>query len=190
MIDWSFIGGLEGRRLDGYVPRDESGVPLAHSGVTIATGCDLGWATPRELRQFPDAVQARVRPYLGRFGSDAAAFVAAHPLAVSPPEADAIDRATFADETNLLVSAYARHALRSFVSLPDRAQTVIASVAFQYGVLARKTPHFWAAACARDYESMHAILKDFGDDYPTRRHAEADYLAPLCLGAPALTNKQ
>ena len=47
MIDWHFIGELEGQSvLTGYVPDPE----ISASGVTIATGVDLGQLTPAELR--------------------------------------------------------------------------------------------------------------------------------------------
>jgi hypothetical protein len=173
MIDFAFIGELEGRRLQGYVP--EGG----HSGVTIATGCDLGWLTEHALARMPDLCSVRFAPYHGRIGADAREYLAAHPLAISSADANRVDQVTFDDDITAIAQAFRCAAHTSFISLPDRAQTVIASVGFQYGNLARKCPHFWARAVARDYTGMVATLRDFGDAYPTRRHKEADYLAVL-----------
>jgi type VI secretion system secreted protein VgrG len=38
MIDFSFIGQLEGNKTEGYVPDPEN----SNSGVTIASGFDIG----------------------------------------------------------------------------------------------------------------------------------------------------
>jgi hypothetical protein len=173
MIDWSLIGRLEGRRLEAYVP--DSG----NSGATIASGCDLAWLSDRERAQMPGLCGLRFAPYVGRVGAEAAAFVKAHPLTISPGDADGVDRVTFGDETATLSSAYTRDSLSSFISLPDRAQTVLASVGFQYGNLRRRTPRFWAFAIARHYAGMVDELRNFGDAWPTRRNAEADYLAAI-----------
>ncbi|HWY14446.1 MAG TPA: pesticin C-terminus-like muramidase [Rhizomicrobium sp.] len=175
MIEFAFIGSLEGRSLNGYVPD----VAAGRSGVTIATGCDLGWATPAEFVQFPDLMQIWFRPYLGLRGSDAAAFLKAHPLSICAADADAIDAVTFADDIATISNAWNRDAVTVWATVPARAQTVIASVGFQYGNLKRKTPHFWAHSIARNWDAMHADLENFGDAFETRRHKEANYLAPL-----------
>ena len=42
-INWKFIGKLEGEGVEtGYVPTDNNGKIIGTSGVTIATGVDLG----------------------------------------------------------------------------------------------------------------------------------------------------
>ena len=64
-----------------------------------------------------------------------------------------------------------------FAQLPAPMQTVIASVAFQYGDLASRTPKFWAQVVARDWSSALANLRNFGDSYGTRRRKEADLLS-------------
>jgi len=69
--------------------------------------------------------------------------------------------------------------MTDFFSLPRQAQTVIASVSFQYGNLALRTPNFWKAITAQDWKRTIAILKKFGDRYPSRRNAEANLLEGL-----------
>jgi len=178
MIDFAFIGELEGRTLSGYVPEGRQ------SGVTIATGCDLGWLAERVRARMPDLCSVRFAPYRGRIGAEARAFLAAHPLTISAADADRVDQVTFDDDVAAISSAFRGAAHASFLSLPDRAQTVIASVGFQYGSLSRKCPHFWARTVARDYAGMVATLRDFGDAYPTRRCREARYLEALLASAP------
>lgn len=172
MIDWAWVGGLEGRSLAGYVP--DSG----RSGVTIATGCDLAWLTDTELLQMPNLCGTRFRPYRGLTGVTARNFVGAHPITISEADADGVDQVTFAADVATISTAFARDSHTAFSTLPNRAQTVLASVAFQYGNLARKCPHFWAVCVARDYAGMVRVLRDFGDEYSTRRNKEADYLEP------------
>jgi Bacterial toxin homologue of phage lysozyme, C-term len=179
-IDWTFIGTLEGQSiLKGYVP-NASG---SDSGVTIATGCDLGQLTPAKLDGFdiPAALKTRLRPYLGLRRQAAQDFLDDHPLEITAAEADALDAAVRAPIVDQLRSFYdgavAPGAAR-FDDLPDAAQTVIASVAFQYGSgLKTRTPHFWATVVAQDWPKAIAELRNFGDHYPTRRNKEADYLA-------------
>jgi Bacterial toxin homologue of phage lysozyme, C-term len=49
-IDFDLISELEGgQRLEGYVPLDKQGRPSLNSGVTIATGFDIGQRSPLEI---------------------------------------------------------------------------------------------------------------------------------------------
>jgi hypothetical protein len=61
----------------------------------------------------------------------------------------------------------------SFEDLPDGVQTVIASVAFQYGSLQKRTPNFWRQITSGDWQGAYRNLQNFGDDYGTRRKKEA-----------------
>ena len=65
---------------------------------------------------------------------------------------------------------------KDFQDLPSNKQTVLASVAFQYGDLPKKTPKFWKYATSDDWDSVKRELNDFKDDYPTRRRKEAKLL--------------
>ena len=64
----------------------------------------------------------------------------------------------------------------AFYDLPGEAQTVIASVSFQYGNLAIKAPNFWHQVVEMNWSGAEANLRHFGDDFATRRNAEADML--------------
>ncbi len=63
-----------------------------------------------------------------------------------------------------------------FKDLTNEQMTVILSVAFQYGDLSKKTPNFWRQVVAGDWAGAKQNLRNFGDDYSTRRNKEADLL--------------
>lgn len=63
-----------------------------------------------------------------------------------------------------------------FDQLSSACQTLIASVAFQYGNLAICTPNFWLQVTIGDWQTALNNLRHFGDMYPTRRNIEANLL--------------
>jgi len=130
-IDWTFIGTLEGQSvLTGYVPNPDGSA----SGVTIATGVDLGQLNAAKLRAFaiPDDLIAKLLPYVGLQKQAAVAALAAQPLTITQTEADALDEADRQPIVSELTQRYdaAVAGGTGFDALPDAAQTVLASVAF------------------------------------------------------------
>lgn len=182
-VDWDFVSRLEGgRTLVAYVPDPAR----SQSGVTIATGFDLGQRDRGDLAALgldADLID-KLEPYLGVRRNEAAALLRDRPLTLADTEARALDMASHRSVLSRLRSNY-RHAPENranvlFTELPGDAQTVIASVAFQYGpALGRAAPRFWAAVTAQDWASAVDILEDFRDRYPTRRRAEAARLRRL-----------
>ena len=183
-VDWGFISAEEGgQQLHGYVPMPET----SQSGVTIATGFDIGQrgAAGIEALDVPESLKEKMKPYCGLKRSDAVAALDRAPLTITRQEANALDRAAKAEALEALRRAYDGSMsgdCDSFDALPGAAQTVIASVAFQYGVnLDQRTPRFWRAATARDWGSAVAELRDFGDRFPSRRNREADLLETILV---------
>ncbi|MEP3113020.1 pesticin C-terminus-like muramidase [Nisaea sp.] len=180
-IDHAFIeareGGLE---LAGYVPVSKKSL----SGVTIGCGVDLGQRDEDELRRWgcSAALVEQLRPYLGLKKEVAEAALEIAPLKVTEEDARFLSIAARMSITEALASFYERDAGGSFFDLPAAAQTVIASIAYQYGpnlhlpASEGGAPKFWGAACRMDWPGMEAELRDFGDVYKTRRVIEADYL--------------
>src|ERR1700722_195707 len=84
-VDWDFIAAREGAMLNGYVPRDASGNPDAHSGVTIAVGFDLGGRTVASLQALglDPTLVVLLTPYLGLRGTAAQNYVHANPLTIT-----------------------------------------------------------------------------------------------------------
>lgn len=196
-IDWDFIGELEGKRkLKGYVPDAEG----SKSGVTIATGFDLGARNLSDLAGLPQDIIDVLTPYLGIKGAAAADL--ASELVVDDSQAKVIDEFSHNEAVERLSSSWESKTGTPFADLPMGKATTIASVAFQYGDLASKAPNFWEQVTTDDWDGAVANLRNFGDNYKTRRNKEAEYFQKkrledtLAVTAPAdapsrqLTNEE
>jgi len=172
-IDFGFIKKLEGNKTKGYVPKDKDGV-LGDSGVTIASGFDLGQRNAMDLKGLPEDIVKKFLPYLGLKGE--AADTIASTLKISNKESDIINKFAAEKTVNLLKKRYENVSGKSFEDLTPEQQTVMASVQFQYGNLGTETPNFWRQVTTGDWDSAKKNLLDFGDDYPTRRKKEAALL--------------
>jgi len=177
-IDWSLIEGFEGEKvLTGYVPDPEH----SHSGVTIATGVDLGqMGLVAIYERFSTPLADKLAPYAGLTCFDAVEALDEAPLAVTPEEAAEIDEVVRAEHVSYLAKQFDAACETPFAELPEQAQTVITSVGFQYGSVARRCPKFWAAATDCNWSQVVSELRTFGDRYPTRRNKEADHLEVIC----------
>lgn len=181
-IDYAFIAAREGAlKLDGYVPDAR----FSRSGVTIATGFDLGQRRRADLLALglPARLVDQLAAYLGVRRQEARQLLVDRPLRITMADALLINsafKATFVARLarDYSASAFNRDAV-AFFDLPAEAQTTIASVAFQYGDLATAAPRFWQAVCLQDWRKTVAELRAFGDRYPTRRNMEADLLSRL-----------
>jgi hypothetical protein len=128
----------------------------------------------------PDAIIEQVRPYLGVRGNDAVEILRHRPLNMSREDASTLTECIRSDILDDLVRRYDAASDRPFRYLDQQAQTVIASIAFQFGTdLAKATPRFWRQVTTRDWKAAHANLLNFGCAYRTRRRKEAAYLADL-----------
>jgi hypothetical protein len=169
-IDWDFIGKLEGKRkLKGYVPDAKN----SDSGVTIATGFDLGARKLSDLSGLPQDIIDVLTPYLGIKGVEAAEK--AKSLNIDDSQAKVIDEFSHKESYDRLSSKWEAATGSSFSELPEHQATVIASVAFQYGDLASRTPNFWKQVTSGDWDGAVSNLRNFGDRYETRRKKEAEY---------------
>lgn len=179
-VNFGFISALEGGpTLTGYVPDPDK----SNSGVTIATGFDLGQRTDSDLvAMLPEHSELvdKLAIYCGYKRGNALSVLAARPLHITEAEALIIDNAVKQQLLNQLQQRYNAASLNEFAALPEAMQTVIASVAFQYGDLARRCPNFWRTAITADSVGMISELQNFGDRYPTRRNKEANYLIKFC----------
>ena len=169
-IDWDFIASLEGKGANqGYVPS-------LNSGVTIATGFDLKEKDTNFLASIGLSTQLidKLTPYLGISGAEAEEV--ARNLKLNDHEVMEVDLASkefyaqnIADQFNNADPS------TEFESLSSEQQTVVASVGFQYGNLSN-TPTFFKHAANGNWDLVEAELRDFKDDFQTRRDKEADYL--------------
>ena len=175
-VDFGFIRQLEGELiLSGYVPEPD----LSHSGVTIGSGIDLGQRDEESLRALgvPDDLCERLRPYFGLKKFEAVAALERAPLEITLEEAEILDHAVVGQILTSLAAKFDEDSDTPFQELDSGKQTVVASVAFQYGTdLRGRTPNFWHQVTTGDWDSALANLRDFGDAYPTRRNKEARLL--------------
>lgn len=182
-VDFSFIAELEGGcQLQGYVPA----AGISSSGVTIATGFDLGQRTEADLRKLglSNDLVAKLKPYLGKIKQEAVAALAKQPLRITPEEGLTIDKCVKQNHLERLQLKYGASPFNvkkvNFFDLPAECQTAIASVSFQYGVnLNLRAPVFWKAASSQNWHETVRILNNFGDAYPTRRGKEAKLLGKI-----------
>lgn len=92
----------------------------------------------------------------------------------------AINECSIALEVKRLTTLWANtNTYLPFNELPEQCQTAVASVFFQYGDLAKRTPNFWRKVTESNCSGALNNLRNFGDKYPTRRHKEADLLAEV-----------
>jgi len=173
-INYDFLSNLEGGcKISGYGPATEN----SKSGVTIATGFDLGQRNENDLDSLKiDAtLMVKLKPYLGLKGQTAQDLLIKSPLKISLVEAKSIDKKVKSTLISQIISRYNNaEKNNNFINLPPQAQTVIASVSFQYGSnLQIRAPKFWKAVTSQNWEDTIKILKSFHDIYPTRRKKEA-----------------
>jgi hypothetical protein len=183
MINWHFIEELEGAAVaTGYVPLDKDGKPLGKSGVTIASGVDLGQRSASDWQRLAihEATLEMIRPYCGVKGDAAVALLNERPLVLGEAHVAELDNCLRAEFLRTVSerfnSASGRVRGPTWDDLSDREQTVVMSVAWQYGTPWKRCPTFWGHATAGRWDDVIAELRDFGDAYPTRRGKEADYL--------------
>ena len=188
--------GLEGpQQLRGYVPcaltsggsRNYTGydapdgyVPMGVSGVTVATGCDLGQQTAQSLDGVGRDLLRKLAPYLGKRKRAALAALHALPLALTGMEADRVDTVVMSRYIRLSAARYDRDAgAEAFASLPWQAQAVIHSLLFQRGTGSPKNyPHTWKALVGRDWSGASERLRNgaLWTGYRERRRLEGELL--------------
>lgn len=168
-IDWNFIQKQEGNNLVGSVPDADN----SKSGVTIASGFDLGARSEDDLSGLPDDIIALLKPFLGFKGAKAKEI--AKNLKVSKEQADIINKFSHKEAYDNLSAKWEKATGSSFADLPTSKATVIASVAFQYGDLESRTPNFWNQVTSDDWDGAVSNLRNFGDRYSSRRNREADF---------------
>ena len=176
-INYAFIAELEGGSVNkAYVPDPEK----SKSGVTVGKGFDLGCRNLREInRAFNSELYQKLFPYIGLKGRAALGKLDRIPLTLTDEECAIINRYAQEEATDRLRTDYLMVTGVQYEDLPEQAQTVIASVGYQYGTLSIRCPNFWGMAIRQDWVAMLEELRNFGDRYPTRRNREADYLETL-----------
>lgn len=179
---FEFLRDVEGFKASGYVPQDRRGNPIENSGVTIATGLDLGQQDEDSLRRMglSDELISIFRPYLGLKRGEAQRFLLDNPLRLTAEQATFVEESLMSHDfermSDLWNSTQREEDGIRWDQLDPEKQTVMLSVFRQYGNLPRRTPKFWRSATQGRWNDTVSELRNFGDEYTTRRNKEADLL--------------
>jgi len=168
-----------GAKRTGYIPT-EGGKAIGKSGLTLATGWDVGQMSMEELESsgLPQSIVEKVSPFIGAKGEEAlGVFEKLGAPVLEDEEASIVDAFTHNKTLSQISKNYEKASGESFEDLSPAQQTVLASVGFQYGSnLKKATPGFWKQVTSGDWESAHKNLQNFGDRYDYRRGREAEIL--------------
>lgn len=155
------------------------------SGVTIATGCDLGQTTRATLEDYglnDRALLDTLQPYIGLKRDDALLKLFAAPLLITKEQSESLDYAVHGGYLRKYVRpAYDKASTVKFDDLPNQAQAVVMSVCFQKGCggVRRDWPKTWKYLTTQDWarashELQHGFVK-----YEGRRRMEGKLLEEL-----------
>lgn len=161
-------------------------IAMGSSGVTIATGCDLGQTDIATLRAYglEDAgFLAMLAPYIGLKKKAAIDKLHAMPLTIGASQAEKLDHAVHGGYLRRYVKpAYEKKSCKKFDELPWQAQAVVMSVCFQMGCggVARNCPKLWAYLCSCDWNNAANELSRGFAQYRNRRAIEVGLLREIC----------
>lgn len=197
----NFLTKVEGpRQTVGYIPCFIKGGGTANykgganpdrytamgaSGVTIATGCDLGQTDIESLRGYgihSIALLDKLLPYIGLKKHSAIAALHRHPLEITVEQAEMLDHAVHGGYLLRYVKpAYDRASTVKFDDLPPQGQAMIMSICFQKGVggTKRDYPQLWSHLVKGDWRAAARILANDSSQYRTRRRIEGKLLEEL-----------
>jgi hypothetical protein len=206
MIDRNYIESVlakfEGKAIArGYIPCQQGtyygtgpskGEPLGASGVTIATGVDLGQQSAQGLKAMGVSAEtlAILEPYIGLKKQDALRKLQESPFQLTDMQVEGIDRAV---HNRYIVQAAALFGAEAFGDAPKEAQAVAVSLHYQFGNPARKeSPALesaWKCMKHRAYKEAATYLRCIDrwsqphQAYMARRRAEAAILDQIQEGA-------
>lgn len=196
----AFLSEVEGpRQTQGYIPCHKAGggsanykgwgnpdlfTAMGASGVTIATGCDLGQTSAETLKGYGLA-PGIISLFTNYYGlKKRAAINALHrqPLVIDRDQAATLDEAVHTGYLNAYVRpAYEKASGHKFDSQPREAQAVIMSVCFQKGCagVRKDWPILWRHLCTQDWRQASRELLHGFSQYKSRRAIEGRLLARI-----------
>lgn len=158
---------------------------MGASGVTIATGCDLGQTDIPTLQGYgltDQTILNKLAPYIGLKKYNALATLFSQSLLITAEEAQAIDCAVHGGYLSRYVRpAYNRASKVAFDELPKEAQAVVFSVCFQKGCggVARDWPKTWKYLTTQNWKAASYELQHGFKQYVGRRTLEGKLLEAL-----------
>jgi hypothetical protein len=168
-VDWNTIDQFEGgNQQQAYVPKS------GKSGVTVATGFDVGQR--QNLEGLSPEVQAKLQPFVGAKRGQAERLLSQRGgVQLSPEQAEEVAGFAQNETEQKMKDEWSKMSDVPFDSLTPAQKTVMASVMHQYGSFSR-APRFSQFAGKGQWDKVVGELRNFKDDYQTRRNKEAEYL--------------
>ncbi len=156
-------------------------MPDDNSGVTVATGFDLKEKDVELMTEMgiSEDTTNLLSQFFGMSGAEAKE--ASANFSLTDDQVTEIDKASHKWYTNQVIATYNKHnPVKPFEELTEAQQTVLVSVGFQHGTSFTRTDgtdmNYIKQAASGDWEAALANLRNFGDEFPTRRNKEADFL--------------
>jgi hypothetical protein len=177
-LDPNFLIDVEGFETNAYVPIDKQTKKAKdNSGVTIASGIDLGQWSEKDLvnLKVPQPILNKLKPYLGKKKDSAIKFLDNNPLSLLEAEAKELNNIFKTHFAEKIASRFNKDSNIKFEDLPSEVQTPLISVGFQYGNKMFKH-NFWKQVTSGKWKDAYNNLMNYGDDYSTRRKKEAALL--------------
>jgi hypothetical protein len=176
-VDIEYISKEEGDNvLDGYTLPPEQ---FSKSGVTVATGVDLGARNLNDLKGLDSKIIEKLKPYLGLKGKNAKKQLDLIPLKLSEKESNTLNKFIQKKILTKLKTKWNNDSKIKFNKLSTEQATVLASVAFQYGSSFKRTDgtqmNFYKLALNNDWQGVYDELMDFKDksESVNKRHKRA-----------------
>ena len=176
-IDFEYLAQWEGGQfLHGYVPvgRRPGDIVAGRSGVTIATGFDIGQKSRQEIHNMAisAALKDKLDDFAGKtFKGKTRSQVIAEIITIGAPvpvitkaEADLLDKLVHGEHLAAAIAAYdgaRKLGVPTFTQLPEPWQTVLFSRFFHQGKGAHRTGvirAFWQAVTAGEWDAARAAL--------------------------------
>lgn len=183
-----FLEEVEGGQiLEGYSLNEGE---FKNSGVTVATGVDLGNRSVEELRQLgiSEDLVIKLSPHIGKKGDRAKQSLKNYPLNLTQEEADLLDQKIKGQVKKAIAGNYKNSTGVDLEGLPEEARTVINSLAYNFGAnLEGKLPTAWKHIVKGDWLGLQKFLQTTKWKQPKlkdRRMKEAMLLEPLIPRLP------
>ncbi|MEI7345988.1 pesticin C-terminus-like muramidase [Dickeya chrysanthemi] len=173
-IDYAFIMASEDLQTGAYVPAS------GKSSITIAGGVDLGKRTLKSLLNdgVPPSLANKLAPYTSKTPTEGKLLLKSSPLTITIDEARTLSMIYVKQHLKEVGDRFDKDNKKiKFNQLPQKTRTMILDLAYQYGVrLDKNTEKTWGYMKNNQWDKLIEELQNFGDDYSTRRLAEAELI--------------
>lgn len=188
-VDFLAVSEFEGGQiLRGYLPMDEKGIVIGNSGITFATGFDVGQYNKKQIQsfKFPHELEDKLLSFVGAKKGDAKNLLSlAQQTVITKAEANLIDFSIKGYHLKSAINSWNSQKLDItpfFEDLTSAQQTVVFSRTFHQGVgmpntsIAKK---FYRSALSNNWNAAEHYLRNYNVTAPyyvNRVNSEADLL--------------